>query len=131
MYYCTGVEEEYQACAKRREEKEGVLSDARAELNALISEVEHSTKRLSELQREEKNAKTVTSSHPDTISHLREKIECALRILTTSVATTVTSTVSDSVVISDSAVSGGSESLLASGDPVPSDDVENMDSADH
>ena len=125
------MEEEYQACAKRREEKEGVLSDARAELNALISEVEHSTKRLSELQREEKNAKTVTSSHPDTISHLREKIECALRILTTSVATTVTSTISDSVVISDSAVSGGSESPLASGDPVPSDDVENMDSADH
>jgi vacuolar-type H+-ATPase subunit H len=77
-----GLEEEYQAAARRRGEKEEVLSDARAELNALIAEVECNTRRLSQLKKDEENAKSVTSSHPDTVNQLREKIECALSVLT-------------------------------------------------
>jgi hypothetical protein len=79
-----GLEEEYQACARKREEKENILNDARAELEALISEVEHHTQRLSQLAGEEENAKNVTLSHPDTVGQLKEKLECVLNIFTPS-----------------------------------------------
>ena len=91
--------------------------------------MDRSTKRLSELQREEENAKTITNSHPDTISQLREKIECALRILTTSATTTSTIT---STTVASPTGAGSSEGLvLTSEDPAPSDAVEKMDSSDH
>lgn len=127
---CTGMEEEYQTCARRREEKEGVLNDARAELDTLIADVEHSTNRLSELKREEDNARTITSSHPATISQLREKIECALRILSSSLSVTTTTNIvsSTAAVASSSSVAiANSESLSAS---VAPDVVEKMDTSD-
>ena len=99
-----GLEEEYQACARRREEKEAVLNDTRAEISALIAEVEHSTLRLTELKKDEENAKTVADSHPDTINQLREKIECALKILVSSPDAVATETVgSDTAPASDGA----------------------------
>ena len=124
------MEEEYQTCARRREEKEGFLNDARAELDTLIADVEHSTNRLSELKREEDNARTITSSHPATISQLREKIECALRILSSSPSVTTTTNTGSStaaVASSSSVAVASSESLLAS---VPPDIVEKMDTSD-
>lgn len=80
MYMHTGLEEEYQACAHRREEKEGVLNDARAELNTIIVDVEQHTKRLSELESKEEDAKMISLTHPDKISQLREKIEFVLNV---------------------------------------------------
>ena len=121
LLICAGIEEEYQTCARQREEKEEVLNDARAELDSLISDVEHITKRLSELEREEENAKIVASSHPDTISQLREKIECSLRILTSSpppVILTATTTAAER-----------SEGASVTGEPAPPEAVENMDTS--
>ena len=79
---CThsGLEEEYQACVRKREEKENILNDARAELEALIVDVECHTDSLSQLAREEENAKDITFSHPDTVDHLKEKLKCVLNI---------------------------------------------------
>ena len=82
-YYCAVVEEEYQACASRREEKEGTLNDARAELEALIADVEQHTQRLSQLDREEEEAKIITLSHPELVSGLRERMECVLGLFAT------------------------------------------------
>ena len=76
-----GIEEEYQSCARQREEKEGILNDARAELDMLIADLKHSTNKLSELEQEKENAEAIVSSHPDTISQLEGKIDCALKIL--------------------------------------------------
>ena len=75
------MEEEYQACARRREEKEGILNDARAELDALIADVERNTQRLSQMEKEKEEATSITLSHPDTVSQLRERIECVLNVL--------------------------------------------------
>ena len=83
----TGLEEEYQACAQRREEKEGILNDAHAELEALIADIERQTQRLTKLKNEEENAKRVTHTHPDEVSQLREKIECVQKAFTPSSAT--------------------------------------------
>ena len=80
--YVTVLEDEYQACAQKREEKENILNDARAELEALIADVERYTEQLSRLKREEDKAKDISVSHPDTVSQLRERVESALCVLT-------------------------------------------------
>ena len=80
--HISGLEEEYQICARKREEKESILNDARAELEALIADVEHYTQKLSQLVKEEENANNVTASHPDTIDQLKTRIECVLNIFT-------------------------------------------------
>lgn len=84
---CVVLEEEYQACAHRREEKENILNDARAELEAMIAEVEQHTKRLSQLKQKEESAKDMSISHPDNISQLKDRIECALKVFTLQLAT--------------------------------------------
>ena len=82
------LEDEYQACAHRREEKENVLNDAQAELAALVAEVERHTHKLSQLDRREEEAKLVPLTHPDMISQLREKSDSAQSLFTLTTTTT-------------------------------------------
>ena len=82
MYpFPAGVEEEYQSSAKKREEKENFFNDVRAELSSLIAEVERQQEKLRHLNEREEEAKIVTSSHPERISRLKEKIDSTLHLL--------------------------------------------------
>lgn len=83
MFDYAVIEEEYQACASRREEKESTLNDARAELEALIADVEQHTQRLSRLETEEEEAKNITLSHPQLVNSLTERIECVVSLFGT------------------------------------------------
>lgn len=83
LYICVaGVEEEYQTSARKREQSENVLNDARAELSALIAEVERQQQKLTHLNEREEEAKRITETYPDKISHLKEKTDSALHLFT-------------------------------------------------
>ena len=69
-----GVEEEYQSSAKKREEKENLFNDVRAELSSLIAEVERQQEKLRHLNQREEESKTVIGSHPERINRLKKKI---------------------------------------------------------
>ena len=137
---CAVLEEEYQACAKRREEKESILNDARAELEALIADVERYTEQISQLKREEDKAKDISSSsHPDTVSQLRERVDCALCVfapptLSAQVEQSTETPVSDTLPTTDTMSTSESNDTIMptekSDTTMPTiEEVENMDTS--
>lgn len=87
LYFVAGVEDEYQICAKRKEEKESVLNDAQANMNAMIVAVEQHTQTLSQLEKREEEAKHITETYPDRIKQLKIKTNSLLGLFSPAFAT--------------------------------------------
>lgn len=67
--------------AKQKEEKEMMLSDIQADLNALIIRIEKASKQLTDYAKTEDEAMEVSETYPTTIKTLEDRLSAIDQLL--------------------------------------------------
>ena len=76
------IEEEYQECLKRKQDKEAEFQDTKSEMDGLFIEVERYQARLEQLTQREAEASEDVATLPAKVSELKRKIRSAEELFT-------------------------------------------------